>query len=98
VLQLSTMAKLKPKGILKDFPYPQKNYMIDTFLFIRRRVEDWRVGVGRILYSLLTRPSVCECHNISAIPRLQSQARQTQHVDFPHYAFLYASYQGLCDL
>jgi len=78
--------------------YPRKNYMIDTFLFLRSRVEDWRVGLGQILYSPLTRPFFCECHNISTLPHFQSPPRQTQHVDFPHYAYLYASYQGLCDL
>ena len=72
--------------------------MSDMVHFIHSRVEDWRVSVGRILFSPFTRPFVCECHNISTIPRLQSPPRQTQHVDFPHYAFLYASYQGLCDL
>jgi arylsulfatase A-like enzyme len=35
---------------------------------LQSRVEDWRVGVGRILCSPLTRPFVCECHNISTMP------------------------------
>ena len=71
---------------------------IDTFLHHRRRVEDWRVGVGRILYSPLARPFVCECHNISTMSRFQPPPRQTQHAVFPHYAYLYASHQGLCGL
>ncbi len=70
----------------------------DTFHFPRSRVEDWRVGVGRILCSQFTRPFVCECHNISTMSRFQPPPRQTQHAVFPHYAYLYASHQGLCGL
>jgi hypothetical protein len=33
------------------------------------RVERWRGGVGRSLFSLLTRPCVRECHTISAVLR-----------------------------
>ncbi len=33
------------------------------------RVEMWRGGLGRCLYSLLARPFVCECHNISTVLR-----------------------------
>ncbi len=51
------------------------------------RVEDWRVGLGRCLCSLLTRPFVCECHNISSLPRFQPPPPQTGHADFPHPAF-----------
>jgi hypothetical protein len=46
------------------------------------RVEDWRAGVGRCLYSLLSRPFVCECHTISTMPRFQPPPRRTQHADF----------------
>src|ERR1035437_1310135 len=46
------------------------------------RVEDWRAGVGRSLYSLLPRPFVCECHTISTMPRFQPPPRRTQHADF----------------
>jgi hypothetical protein len=60
--------------------------------------EDWRVGLGRCLCSLLSRPFVCECHSISTMPRFQSPPRRTQRADFPHYALLFASPQGLWDL
>jgi hypothetical protein len=62
------------------------------------RVEDWRAGLGRSLCSRLSRPFVCECHNISTVPRFQSPPRRTQHADFPHCALLFASPQGLWDL
>jgi hypothetical protein len=45
------------------------------------RVEVWRAGVGRSLYSLLPRPFVCECHTISTMPRFQSPPRRTQHAE-----------------
>jgi transposase-like protein len=64
----------------------------------RGRVEDWRAGVGRSLCSLLSRPFVCECHSISTMPRFQSPPRRTQRADFPLYALLFASPQGLWDL
>jgi len=67
--------------------YSQKNYIIDTFLFNRSRIENLRVDVGRILCFPLTRPFVCECHNISTMPRFQSPPRQTQHTVFLHYAY-----------
>ena len=62
------------------------------------RVEDWRVSVGRGLCSLLARPFVCECHNISTMPRFQPPPRQTQRAELPHWAFLLTSHQALCDL
>jgi hypothetical protein len=62
------------------------------------RVEDWRAGLGRCSCSLLSRPFVCECHSISAMPRFQSPPRRTQRADFPLYALLFASPQGLWDL
>src|SRR6476660_4599292 len=62
------------------------------------RVEDWRAGLGRSLCSRLSRPFVCECHNISTVPRFQPPPRRTQHADFPHCALLFASPQGLWDL
>ena len=62
------------------------------------RVGDWRAGVGRSLCSLLSRSFVCECHTISTMPRFQSPPRRTQRADFPHYAHLFASRQGLWDL
>ena len=62
------------------------------------RVEDWRAGVGRSLCSPLSRPFVCECHSISTMPRFQSPPRRTQRADFPLYALLFASPQGLWDL
>jgi CspA family cold shock protein len=62
------------------------------------RVEDWRAGLGRCLCSLLSRPFVCECHSISTMPRFQSPPRRTQRADFPLYALLFASPQGLWDL
>ena len=33
------------------------------------RVEMWRGGLGRSLYSLFARPFVCECHKISSMLR-----------------------------
>jgi len=48
------------------------------------RVEDWRAGLGRSLYSLFSRPFVCECHTISTVPRFQPPPRRTQRADFPH--------------
>ena len=62
------------------------------------RVEDWRAGLGRCSCSLLCRPFVCECHSISTMPRFQSPPRRTQRADFPLYALLFASPQGLWDL
>src|ERR1700687_2469828 len=62
------------------------------------RVEDWRAGLGRSLYSLLSRPFVRECHNISTVPRFQPPPRRTQRADFPHCALLFASPQGLWGL
>ena len=62
------------------------------------RVEDWRAGLGRCSCSLLSRPFVCECHSISTMPRFQSPPRRTQRADFPLYALLFASPQGLWDL
>ena len=62
------------------------------------RVEDWRAGLGRCSCCLLSRPFVCECHSISTMPRFQSPPRRTQRADFPLYALLFASPQGLWDL
>jgi hypothetical protein len=62
------------------------------------RVGDWRAGLGRCSCSLLSRSFVCECHSISTMPRFQSPPRRTQRADFPHYALLSASLQGLWDL
>src|SRR5205085_8546204 len=62
------------------------------------RVEDWRAGLGRCSCSLLSRPFVCECHTISTMPRFQSPPPRTQRADFPLYALLFASHQGLWDL
>ena len=62
------------------------------------RVGDWRAGLGRCSCSRLSRSFVCECHNISTMPRFQPPPRRTQHADFPHYALLFASRQGLWDL
>ena len=59
------------------------------------RVEDWRAGLGRCLCSLLSRSFGCECHIISTVPRFQPPPRRTQLADFPHYALLLASPQGL---
>ncbi len=59
------------------------------------RVEDWRAGLGRSLWSLLSRSFDRECHSISTMPRFQSPPRRTQHADFPHYALLLASPQSL---
>src|SRR5262249_17795022 len=42
--------------------------------------------------------SVARCHSITTVPRFQSPPRRTQRVDFPHYAHLLASHQGLWDL
>jgi len=78
--------------------YPCQEEIVEFTINNTVRVEDWRVDLGRILYSPFTRPFVCECHNISTIPRLQSPPSQTQHAVFPHYAFLYASHQDLCGL
>ena len=61
------------------------------------RVEDWRVSVGRLLCSLLARPFVCECHNITTMLRFQPPPRQTQRAELPHWAFLLTSHQALCD-
>ena len=62
------------------------------------RVGDWRAGLVRCLCSLLPRSFVCECHNISTLPRFQSPPRRTQGADFPLYAHLFASRQSLRDL
>src|SRR6516165_9334240 len=35
------------------------------------RVEDWRACLGRCSCCPLSRPFVCECHNISTVPRFQ---------------------------
>src|SRR5882672_3788941 len=72
---------------LTPFPHPA-----------HRRFEDWRAGLGRCSCSLLSRPFVCECHSISTMPRFQSPPRRTQRADFPLYALLFASPQGLWDL
>jgi len=50
------------------------------------RVENWRAGLGRCLFSLLACPFVCKCPSISTIPRFQLPPRRTQHAVFPHYA------------
>jgi hypothetical protein len=42
------------------------------------RVGDWRASLGRCSYSPLARPFVCECHNISTMPRFQPPPRRTQ--------------------
>src|SRR5499427_5354174 len=34
----------------------------------------------------------------TTVPRFQSPPRRTQRMDFPHYAHLFASHQGLWDL
>src|SRR5262245_41897971 len=39
----------------------------------------------------LSRPFVCECHNISTVPRFQPPPRRTQRADFPHCALLFAA-------
>src|SRR6202008_4827277 len=70
----------------------------DTWHTHNGRVEDWRAGLGRSSCFLLSRSFVCECHSISAMPRFQSPPRRTQHADFPLYALLFASPQGLWDL
>jgi len=62
------------------------------------RVEDWRAGLGRSLCSLLSRSFDRECHSISTMPRFQPPPRRTQLADFPHYALLLASAQGLWGL
>jgi hypothetical protein len=46
------------------------------------RVEDWRASVGRSLCSLFLALSVCECHIISTLPRLQPPPHRTQRADF----------------
>ena len=59
------------------------------------RVEDWRAdGRGRWQFQPLSRWSAVR------LPwsRFQPPPHQTQHADFPHYAFLPASRQGLCAL
>jgi hypothetical protein len=71
---------------------------LTTYCVRLGRVENWRASLGRSLYSLLSRPFVCECHTISTVPRFQPPPRRTQRADFPHYALLFASPQGLCDL
>jgi hypothetical protein len=62
------------------------------------RVEDWRACLGRCLCCLLSRPFVCEGHNISTVLRFQPPPRRTQRADFPHCALLFASPQGLWGL
>jgi hypothetical protein len=57
-----------------------------------RAAEHVRAGINRI------RPFVCECHSISTMPRFQSPPRRTQRADFPLYALVFASPQGLWDL
>ena len=75
-----------------------KRRAVGINLAIVGRVEDWRAGLGRCSCSLLSRPFVCECHSISTMPRFQSPPRRTQRADFPLYALLFASPQGLWDL
>jgi hypothetical protein len=47
------------------------------------RVEDWRAGLGRSSCSPLARSFVCECHNISTMPRFQSPPRRNATCGFP---------------
>ena len=65
----------------------------ETDLRVDGRVEDWRADC-RVRWWLqpLSRWSAVR------LPwsRFQSPPPQTQHADFPHYAFLPASRQGLC--
>ena len=62
-------------------------------VYSNSRVEDWRAD-GRVRWQFqpLSRWSAVR------LPwsRFQPPPRQTQHADFPHYAFLPASRQGLC--
>ena len=78
--------------------FRQLNFMRLQGATLIGRVEDWRAGLGRCLCSLLSRSFGCECHSISTMPRFQPPPRRTQHADFPHYALLFASPQGLWDL
>ena len=48
------------------FPHASR---ADGILMSNSRVERWRGGLGRSLYSPLARPFVCECHNISTMLR-----------------------------
>jgi hypothetical protein len=56
------------------------------------RVERWRGGLGRSWFSLLARPFVCECHNISTMLRFHTPAHRTGRADFPHPALRLASF------
>ena len=47
------------------------------------RVEDWRAGLGRSLCSRLSRPFVCECHNISTMPTFPVPATSNAACGFP---------------
>ena len=71
--------------------YPPPDSFLSILLF--------RLGpLGRCSCCPLSRPFVCECHNISTVPRFQPPPRRTQRADFPHCALLFASPQGLWDL
>ena len=62
------------------------------------KVEDWRAGVGRSLYSLLPRPFVCECHTISTMPRFQPRHVERSVRISSHCVLLFVSPQGLWDM
>ena len=98
-LRRSSLVIVRYTAVLSGFDGCPRN--VERWLsraFGSGRVEDWRAGLGRCLCSLLTRPFVCECHNISTMPRFQPPPRRTQRADSPHYALLCASHQGLWDL
>ena len=87
-------------GMLRNEDQITCNFQFRIFLINKEftgRVEDWRANLGRSLCSLFARPFVRECHNISTISRFQPPPLRTQHADFPHYALLHISRQGLWD-
>jgi hypothetical protein len=62
------------------------------------RVGDWRAGLGRSLCSPLPRPWLRGVTASRPCLRFQFPPPRTQSADFPHYAHLLASHQGLWDL
>ena len=65
------------------------------FRYLTSRVGNRRASLGRSLCSLLSHPFVCEYHSISTMLRFLLPPPQTQRADFPHYAYLKTSHQGL---
>ena len=62
------------------------------------RAESWR-GIPSASASSVSALSSMSCPNeLRPWTRFQLPPPRTQHADFPHYALLITSHQGLCDL